>query len=54
VRQVDEAHPIPASPKSQERGFGGGASAAYGWAEGLFDEEVLEKLLALNLERAQA
>ncbi len=26
--------------------------AAYGWDPGLTDEEVLEKLLALNLERA--
>ena len=28
------------------------ALAAYGWPEGLGDEEVLERLLALNLERA--
>ena len=27
--------------------------AAYGWAEPLSDEEILEKLLALNLERAR-
>ena len=26
--------------------------AAYGWPEGLTDEEILERLLALNLERA--
>lgn len=26
---------------------------AYGWQEGLSDEEILEKLLALNLERAK-
>lgn len=27
--------------------------AAYGWPETLSDEQILEKLLALNLERAQ-
>jgi hypothetical protein len=27
--------------------------AAYGWKSDLSDEEVLEKLLALNLERAK-
>jgi len=27
-------------------------AAAYGWPEDLTDEEILEKLLALNLERA--
>ena len=27
-------------------------SAAYGWPDGLSDEEILERLLALNLERA--
>ncbi len=27
--------------------------AAYGWEEGLGDEEILERLLALNLERAK-
>ncbi len=27
--------------------------AAYGWPEGLSDEEILERLLALNLERAK-
>jgi hypothetical protein len=27
--------------------------AAYGWPEGLSDDEILEKLLALNLERAK-
>ena len=27
-------------------------SAAYGWPDGLSDEQILEKLLALNLERA--
>ena len=26
--------------------------AAYGWEEGLTDEQILERLLALNLERA--
>jgi len=26
--------------------------AAYGWKSGLGDEEILEKLLSLNLERA--
>jgi hypothetical protein len=26
--------------------------AAYGWASDLSDEEILERLLALNLERA--
>jgi hypothetical protein len=28
--------------------------AAYGWPAGLTDEQILEKLLALNLERAGA
>jgi hypothetical protein len=28
--------------------------AAYGWKSDLGDEEILEKLLALNLERAKA
>jgi hypothetical protein len=28
-------------------------SAAYGWKHDLSDEEILEKLLALNLERAK-
>ena len=28
--------------------------AAYGWKSDLTDEEILEKLLALNLERSQA
>jgi type II restriction/modification system DNA methylase subunit YeeA len=28
--------------------------AAYGWPENLSDEEILERLLALNLERAKA
>lgn len=28
--------------------------AAYGWPSGLSDEEILEKLLALNLARAGA
>lgn len=28
--------------------------AAYGWASDLSDEEILEKLLALNLERSKA
>ena len=27
--------------------------AAYGWASDLSDEEILEKLLALNLERGK-
>jgi len=27
---------------------------AYGWPHGLDDEEILERLLALNLERAGA
>ncbi len=27
---------------------------AYGWQSNLSDEEILEKLLALNLERAKA
>ena len=27
-------------------------AAAYGWPAGLTDEQILEKLLALNLERA--
>jgi hypothetical protein len=27
---------------------------AYGWPHDLSDEEILERLLALNLERAQA
>ena len=27
--------------------------AAYGWAYGISDEEILERLLALNLERAR-
>jgi hypothetical protein len=27
--------------------------AAYGWKSDLSDEEILEKLLALNLERAK-
>ena len=27
--------------------------AAYGWKSDLSDEEILEKLLALNLERAE-
>ena len=30
------------------------AFAAYGWDAGMSDEELLEKLLALNLERAEA
>jgi len=29
------------------------AFAAYGWKSDLRDEEILEKLLALNLERAE-
>jgi hypothetical protein len=29
-------------------------AAAYGWPAELSDEEILEKLLALNLERAAA
>ena len=28
--------------------------AAYGWKSGLSDEEILEKLLSLNLERSKA
>lgn len=28
--------------------------AAYGWESDLSDEEILEKLLALNLERSQS
>ena len=28
--------------------------AAYGWKSDMSDEEILEKLLALNLERAKA
>ena len=28
--------------------------AAYGWTENLTDDEILEKLLALNLERESA
>ena len=28
--------------------------AAYGWAENLTDDEILEKLLALNLQREPA
>jgi hypothetical protein len=28
--------------------------AAYGWSPNLTDEEILEKLLALNLQRSQA
>jgi len=28
--------------------------AAYGWTSDLSDEEILEKLLALNLERAKS
>ena len=28
--------------------------AAYGWKSDLSDEEILEKLLALNLERSKA
>ena len=28
--------------------------AAYGWKSDLSDEEILEKLLALNLERAKS
>jgi hypothetical protein len=28
------------------------AAAAYGWPVGLTDEQILERLLALNLERA--
>ena len=27
---------------------------AYGWGHNLSDEEILERLLALNLERAEA
>ena len=30
------------------------ASAAYGWPADLSDEQILEKLLALNLERSSA
>jgi hypothetical protein len=31
----------------------GAVFAAYGWKSDLSDEEILEKLLALNLERAR-
>jgi hypothetical protein len=29
-----------------------GVAATYGWPAGLTDEQILERLLALNLERA--
>jgi len=34
-------------------GLDDAAFAAYGWKSDLRDEEILEKLLALNLERAE-
>jgi hypothetical protein len=52
-------HPTPAAfdPTARRFGFEMGAtktSGGQGWKSDLSDEEILEKLLALNLERAKA
>ena len=46
IRQLKEA-------AGQDIMIGGPELAAYGWQPDLSDGEILERLLALNLERAQ-
>jgi hypothetical protein len=45
-------YPNPMKPR--EISLDQAVFAAYGWESGLSDEEILEKLLALNLGRAKA
>ena len=42
----------PAGPKLAHKKLDEAVFAAYGWPDDLSDEEILERLLALNLERA--
>jgi len=44
---------VPVSPRKKNPLQVDSVFAAYGWPEDLSDEQILEKLLALNLERAE-
>jgi hypothetical protein len=50
--------PLPLEPSTTLhlalRKLNEAAFAAYGWQDGLSDEEILERLLALNLQRAMS
>ena len=44
---------VSTPPRYEIRSHSDAAFAAYGWKSELSDEEILEKLLALNIERAK-
>jgi len=51
MTNVYNAHPMWLA-NAHDR-FGAAVFAAYGWPEGITDEEILKNLLALNLERSE-
>jgi hypothetical protein len=58
-RQAEEAHVTnlynerPAWLDLAHKKLDAAVAAAYGWPADLSDEQILERLLALNLERAE-